>query len=340
MKKKPVVGVIGATGLVGSEVITLLEERKFPLQTLKLFASSDSAGEIYSFLGEEIEIVNVEKNSFHDIDIAIFTTTPDITDLYLKNALHAGSYCVINSSYFKDNYLKKKKDPLSLIIPDINISDITSANKVYASPCCSVVILAPLLHRINAMKKIKRVTIASYQAVSSAGKNALDELWSQGLAIYNQKDFENEAFQHQIAFNCIPQIDVMMDNGDTREEYRIMHETKEILNIPKLQIHATAVRVPVFHCHSFAINIETDEKVIIDDIYKALDDTKLFSIYTSDAEYPMPLNVVGSDLIHVGRVRLDDSVKHGVALWVVADNVRKGSALNAVEIAEALASIL
>jgi aspartate-semialdehyde dehydrogenase len=178
--------------------------------------------------------------------------------------------------------------------------------------------------------------VSTYQSVSGAGKSALDELWSQTLAVFNQKEFVQEAFQHQIAFNCIPQIDVMMDDGFTKEEYKIINESKKILSLPELRITATAVRVPVFYSHAESVFVETESEVTPAQLLSKCSESKEFSVYSISDEYPLQIDAAGSDEIHLGRVRKDPSVPHGLSFWIVADNVRKGAALNAVQIVEHL----
>jgi len=183
---------------------------------------------------------------------------------------------------------------------------------------------------------LRHVVVSTYQSVSGAGKAALDELWGQTLAVFNQQEFEQEAFQHQIAFNCIPQIDVFLENGFTKEEFKIINESRKILGIPNLRITATAVRVPVFYSHAESVFIETDRPFDILDIVKKLSSAQGISVRAAHDEYPMQFEAAGSDEIHVGRIRRDESVENGLSLWIVADNVRKGAALNAIQIAEKL----
>jgi aspartate-semialdehyde dehydrogenase len=215
---------------------------------------------------------------------------------------------------------------------------VTDKDRVIANPNCSTIQLVPVLQAIHEVAGLKHVVVSTYQSVSGAGKGALDELWGQTIAICNQQEMPQEAFQHQIAFNCIPQIDVILENGFTKEEYKIMNESRKILGIPDLRITATAVRVPVFYGHAESVHIETERAVDVESIQRKLGQVPGVVVHESHEEYPMQIDVAGTDDIHVGRIRIDPSVPHGVSLWIVADNVRKGAALNAVQILERLVS--
>jgi aspartate-semialdehyde dehydrogenase len=215
---------------------------------------------------------------------------------------------------------------------------VSDKDSIIANPNCSTIQLVPVLQAIHRVAGLKHVVVSTYQSVSGAGKDALDELWGQTIAICNQQEMPQEAFQHQIAFNCIPQIDVMLDNGFTKEEYKIINESKKILRLPELRITATAVRVPVFYGHAESVHVETERPVTVADIQAELRKTPGVVVHEASDEYPMQIDVAGTDDIHVGRLRVDPSVPHGVSLWIVADNVRKGAALNAVQILEKLVS--
>ena len=333
MDKLPNISIIGATGIVGAEIVSLMEERKFPLKELSLYASADSAGEVYSYNGQEVVIQNLTYDSFKNTDICIFATSPDITDKYLQVALKENCKCIVNSSYFSKN---DEKSPI--IVTEVNLSELSAKNNIFVSPSCSVVLLAPILSLLDKSLGLSRVIVSTYTSVSSGGKSALDELWSQGIAVYNQKSLEIEAFQHQIAFNCIPQIDVMMDDGNTREEYRICNEMKKVLALPELKISITAVRVPIFHGHCMSINVEVKNKFSLPDVVELLNNKSYIKVFPLNADYPMPIDVVGSDQIQIGRIRKDPSNSKAINMWLVGDNIRKGVALNTVQIAESLVS--
>jgi aspartate-semialdehyde dehydrogenase len=229
-------------------------------------------------------------------------------------------------------------DPkVPLIIPEVNFTAFKKGeHRIIANPNCSTIQLVPVLKALEELAGLKHVVVSTYQSVSGAGKDALDELWGQTLAIFNQQEVQHEAFQHQIAFNCIPQIDIFLDDGFTKEEHKIINESRKILGLPNLRITATAVRVPVFYSHAESVFVETEREVTAGQLVQKLAVSEGIEVYPSNEEYPMQLETSGSDAIHVGRIRRDHSVPHGVSLWVVADNVRKGAAVNAVQIAERL----
>jgi aspartate-semialdehyde dehydrogenase len=329
-KESPVIAIAGATGLVGNEMLVVLEERKVPCSKLKLFASKDSVGEVYKFHDQEVAVEELTEAGFEGVDIALFATSADLSAKFVPAAVKAGAIVIDNSSHFR-------MDPtVPLVVPEVNLHEITEATKIIANPNCSTIQLVPVLQAIHRIAGLKRVVVSTYQSVSGAGKSALDELWAQSLAIFNQQEIPQEAFQHQIAFNCIPQIDVLLDDGFTKEEYKIMNESRKILGIPDLRITATAVRVPVFYSHAESVNVETEREITPETFVKELQGAQGVVARGASEEYPMQIDIAGADDIHVGRIRRDESVPHGLSLWIVADNVRKGAALNAVQIAEAL----
>jgi aspartate-semialdehyde dehydrogenase len=225
---------------------------------------------------------------------------------------------------------------IPLVVPEVNISSVTPDTKIIANPNCSTIQLVPVLQVIHELAGLKHVVVSTYQSVSGAGKNALDELWGQTIAICNQQQMPQEAFQHQIAFNCIPQIDVILDDGFTKEEYKIINESRKILGQPDLRITATAVRVPVFFGHAESVFVETERELSPQAAIKAMAQKAGVVVHAAMDEYPMQIDIAGQDEIHVGRIRRDTSVTNGLSFWVVADNVRKGAALNAVQILEKL----
>jgi aspartate-semialdehyde dehydrogenase len=329
-KESPVIAIAGATGLVGNEMLVVLEERKVPCAKLKLFASKDSVGEVYKFHDQEVAVEELTEAGFEGVDIALFATSADLSAKFVPAAVKAGATVIDNSSNFR-------MDPaVPLVVPEVNLHAVTESTKVIANPNCSTIQLVPVLQAIHELAGLKRVVVSTYQSVSGAGKTALDELWAQSLAIFNQQEMPQEAFQHQIAFNCIPQIDVLLDDGFTKEEYKIINESRKILELPDLRITATAVRVPVFYSHAESVFVETEREITPESFVKALHGKPGIVVHSASEEYPMQIDIAGADDIHVGRIRRDESVPHGLALWVVADNVRKGAALNAVQIAEAL----
>ncbi|MCO6432341.1 MAG: aspartate-semialdehyde dehydrogenase [Deltaproteobacteria bacterium] len=330
MRKQPVIAIAGATGLVGNEMLAVLEQLDVPCQELRLFASDQSAGEVYSFRDHEVSVEVLSESSFEGVDIALFATSASLSEKFVPLAAQAGAVAIDNSSHFR------MKPEVPLVVPEVNADILSAEDKIIANPNCSTIQLVPVLNVIHRHAGLRRVVVSTYQSVSGAGKSALDELWAQTLAIFNQKDVPIEAFQHQIAFNCIPQIDVILDNGYTKEEFKIINESRKILRLPELKITATAVRVPVFHSHAESVNVETERELTPGQLAELLASEQGIEVYPNFLEYPMQLKVASTDNIHVGRIRKDDSVDHGLDMWVVADNVRKGAALNAVQIAQYL----
>jgi aspartate-semialdehyde dehydrogenase len=332
LSSPPTIAIVGATGLVGNEMLVVLEERKLAVGKLKLLASKDSAGEVYKFRDDEIAVEELTEESFAGVDLALFATSADVAALFVPKALAAGAVVIDNSSW-------SRLDPeVPLVVPEVNLSAITLDTQLIANPNCSTIQLAPVLHALHGLAGLEHVVVSTYQSVSGAGKDALDELWAQSLAIFNQQEMPQEVFQHQIAFNCIPQIDLLLENGFTREEMKIVEESRKILGLPSLRITATAVRVPVFYGHAESVFVECSRDLSVQSVVEALSKVPGVVVHPSGDEYPMQIEVAGTDDIHVGRIRKDPSVKSGVSLWLVADNVRKGAALNAIQIAEQLVS--
>ena len=330
MKKEPVICIAGATGLVGNEMLVVLEQLKIPAQEVRLLASENSAGEVYRFHDEELEVQTLTAESFQDVDIALFATSGELSAKFGPCAVEAGAVAIDNSSHFR-------MDPnVPLVVPEVNFSAVTDKTRIIANPNCSTIQLVPVLQAIHEVAGLEHVVVSTYQSVSGAGKHALDELWEQTMAVFNQKEVPMEAFQHQIAFNCIPQIDVMLDNGYTKEEFKIINESRKILGQPNLRITATAVRIPVLYAHSESVFVETSREATLEQVVSALQKVDGMRVYDNSQDYPMPLDVGGTDEIHVGRLRKDESVKNGFSMWIVADNVRKGAALNAVQIVQRL----
>jgi aspartate-semialdehyde dehydrogenase len=329
-KKDPVIAIAGATGLVGSEMLVIAEERRVPCSEIRLLASKDSVGEVYRFKDKEVEVAELTAGSFEGVDYALFGTSAELSSKFVPIAVEAGAVAIDNSSFYRMH------DGVPLVVPEVNLHHVTADTKIIANPNCSTIQLVPVLHVIHELAGLKHVVVSTYQSVSGAGKIALDELWSQTIAICNQQELPMEAFQHQIAFNCIPQIDVILEDGFTKEEYKIINESRKILGMSGLRITATAVRVPVFFGHAESVFVETERPVEPDAVVKALSERVGIVVHAALDEYPMQIDIAGQDDIHVGRVRRDPSVEHGLSLWVVADNVRKGAALNAVQIMEKL----
>jgi aspartate-semialdehyde dehydrogenase len=324
----PTIAIVGATGLVGNEMLVVLEELKLPVGKVRLLASLDSVGEVYRFGAEELVVEELTADSLRGVDLALFATSAELSSRWVPIAIEHGAVCIDNSSFYRN-------DPkIPLIVPEVNAGSLGVHDRLIANPNCSAMQLVPVLKSLHEFAGLKRVVVSTYQSVSGAGKAAIDELWGQHLAILNQREVVNEVFPHQIAFNLIPQIDSVQDDGYTKEEQKIMTETRKILGLPELSITATAVRVPTLHTHAESVNVELSRPFELAELTANLAKMSGVEVWADPGEYPMPLQAVSTNPIHVGRIRRDHSVPNGVNLWIVADNLRKGAALNAVQIAE------
>lgn len=330
MRTEPIIAVVGATGVVGMEMLRILEERRISHSELRLLASESSAGELYSFNGEELEVEALSEDSFDGVDVALFALGSDLAEQYVPLALEAGAAVIDNSSHFR------MRPDVPLIVPEVNGGSLTLEQKLIANPNCTTAQLVPVLKVIHDNAGLKRVVVSTYQAVSGAGKAALDELWEQTRAVFTQQEVPQEAFPQPIAFNCIPQIDTILENGYSKEEFKVIHESRKILDLPELPITVTAVRVPVFHSHAESVNIETNEPLTPEQLIALLEEAEGIEVSPDSSTYPVQLEAATKDPIFVGRVRADESVPNGLNLWIVADNLRKGAALNAVQILERL----
>lgn len=330
---KPNIAIAGATGVVGQEMIAVLSERKFPVGEVRLLASEESAGEIYKVLDQEVVVEELTETSFEGIDIALFATSSALSKEFVPMAEKSGAVSIDNSSHFR------MVEGIPLVVPEVNAHVLTKEHKIIANPNCSTIQLVPVLDVLRKEAALKRVIVSTYQSVSGAGKAALEELWNQTRSIFTQSDIETNAFQHQIAFNCIPQIDLFSEDGYTLEERKLMGESRKILDAPSLAVSATAVRVPVFHSHAESVNVEFESDLTPERAKELLENAAGISVCHADSDYPMQLTSAGKDEISVGRIRKDPSIPFGLNLWIVADNIRKGAALNAVQIAEHLLSL-
>ena len=329
------IAVAGATGAVGNQMLTCLEERNFPIKTIKLLASRRSAGRKLRFRGDQIAVEELTENSFKGIDIALFSAGGTASTDFAPFAAKNGCVVVDNSSAWR-------MDPkVPLVVPEVNSHAIAGyTNKgIIANPNCSTIQMVVPLNPIHKKYKIKRVVVSTYQAVSGTGKKAIDELFDQTRSMINFIDYEKKVYPHRIAFNCIPHIDVFMDNGYTNEEIKMVNETRKILEDDNIGITATAVRVPVYFGHSEAVNIETEKDILADEVRTLLENEPGIKVVDNPGKniYPLAIDAAGQDLTLVGRIRDDESVKNGINIWIVADNIRKGAATNAVQIAEILA---
>lgn len=332
------VAVIGATGAVGQEMISTLEERKFPVEKLFLFASEKSAGQSLPFHGKSVAIrtLNTETlNDFKSIQIALMSAGERVSREFAPKIARLGAVCIDNSPAWRND-----KD-VPLVVPEINYQDLHlfSRKRIVANPNCSTIQLVQVLKPIDDEFQIKRVVVSTYQAVAGKGNGGIRELAEQTTSILNQRKLVIQEFPHQIAFNCIPHIGDFLENGYTAEEMKMVRETQKIMNSESIRISATCVRVPVFYGHSEAVNIETERPASVVEIRKLLSRQKGIKVVDHPAKnlYPLNIEAAGKDETFVGRIRKDLSLKNGIDLWIVSDSLRKGAALNAVQIAEALA---
>lgn len=330
------VAVAGATGAVGNQMIACLEERNFPIKSLKLLASSRSAGRKLKYKGQELAVEELTESSFKGVDIALFSAGGGTSEKFAPLAAKDGCVVVDNSSAWR-------MDPeVPLVVPEVNPHAIAQykIKGIIANPNCSTIQMVVPLHPLHQKYGIKRIVVSTYQSVSGTGKKAVDELDSQVRAILNFKECEKKVYPHTIAFNCLPHIDAFLENGYTKEEMKMVHETRKILEDDTIGITATTVRVPVFFGHSESINIETKKKISADEVKALLADAPGVKVVDDPTNnvYPMAIDAAGQDLTLVGRIRNDESIPNGINMWVVADNIRKGAATNTVQIAELLAS--
>jgi aspartate-semialdehyde dehydrogenase len=326
------VAVVGATGAAGQTTLRILEERKFPVRELRAFASERSVGKTVSFRGEAIRVERVEPAAFRGVEIAICAAGTAQSREYAPMIAKAGAVVVDKSNAWR-------MDPkVPLVVPEINPQAVRGHAGIIASPNCTTIVTVMPLKPLHDAARIRRVVATSYQSVSGAGVNGIEELRQQTLAWARGEAMVPRHFPHRIAFNLIPAIDTFHADGYTGEEWKLVNETRKILEIPDLLIAPTTVRVPVFTCHSVAVNVETDEKVTADRARELFARFPGLKVWDEPAEqrYPMPVDVEGQDECWVGRVREDLSHPRGLSFWVVGDQLRKGAATNAVQIAELL----
>ncbi len=336
-KDKYNVAVFGATGAVGTEMMSILQDRGFPVNEFRAIASERSSGKKLEFAGREVTVQAIGEDSFEGIDIAIFSAGGDRSVEWAPVAVKSGAVVIDNSNAWR-------MDPdVPLVVPEVNPEDIVGYTKkgIIANPNCSTIQMVVVLKPIHDKARIKRVVVSTYQAVSGSGKNAMDELRDQTVALLSFKDPETNVYPHQIAFNCLPHIDVFLENGYTKEEMKMARETVKILGDDSVRVTATTVRVPVFNCHAESLNIETRMKLSANEVRAILSEAPGVTVFDAPAKnvYPLQSMASGKDDTYVGRIREDESIESGINMWVVADNLRKGAALNAVQIAEKLIEI-
>lgn len=330
--KKYNVAILGATGAVGQEMLKVLGERNFPYNELKLLASERSAGTEVEFQGKTYMIEEATENSFENIQVVLCAAENDISEALSPAAVKAGAVVVDNSSAFR------LFDDVPLVVPEVNGEDVKKHKGIIANPNCSTIIALTALNELNKYSKINRMIVSTYQAVSGAGVNGIKELDQQIKDISEGKTAEIKTFQHQIAYNLIPQIGGFDDMGYSSEEMKLQNEGRKIFHNPDLKVNCTCVRVPVYRSHSESITIETEKEITVEkakELLSKADGIKLVDDL-DNKKYPMPLDTTNQDLIFVGRIRKDISADNSLVLWCCGDQVRKGAATNAVQIAEVL----
>lgn len=324
--KKIKLAIVGATGLVGRAIIDVIQERNISVEKCKLFCSERSAGQVINVFGKDIVTEELKEDSFDEgFDYAIFSAGGDVSRKYAPIAASKGCIVVDNSSAFR------MEEDVPLVVPEVNFEDAKNNKGIIANPNCSTIQAMLPLKALDDKYGIKRVVYSTYQAVSGAGKKAVDDLYNDGTTPLKK-------FPHPIVNNCLPHIDVFGDNGYSKEEMKMINETRKILHKPNLKVTATTVRVPVLNSHSESINIELENDFDINELRDTLRNMENVIVVDnpSNNEYPLAKNASGHDEVFVGRIRRDESVDYGVNIWVVADNIRKGAATNAVQIVERL----
>ncbi len=334
MKSEYHVAVAGATGAVGNEMLQILEEQEFPVASLKLLASSRSAGKTLDFRGESLHVEELRDDSFEGVDIALFSAGAAASRQFAPAAAESGCVVIDNSSGWR-------MDPeVPLVVPEVNPHAVADYRRkgIIANPNCSTIQMVVVLKPIYDAAGIERVVVSTYQAVSGTGKNAMEELTEQTRNLLTFQEVTPEVYPHRIAFNCFPHIGSFLENGYTDEEMKMVHETHKIMEDPNIRVSATTVRIPVFYGHSEAVNIQTERKLSAKEARVLLFQAPGVRVMDNPDEriYPMPSEAAGINDTLVGRIREDISIENGLDLWIVADNIRKGAALNTVQIAELL----
>ncbi len=324
------VAIVGATGMVGQEFIKVLEQRNFPTESIKLLASDRSAGKKLFFSHEEVVVEETTPESFRDVDIALFSAGGEVSRYFSPIAAQSGVVVIDNSSAFR------MEPKVRLVVPEINPEDIKKHKGIIANPNCSTIQMVVAIYPLHKVIPIRRIVVTTFQSVSGTGMAAVDELTLQSKQILDGQAVVPHVYSHQIAFNILPEIDVFLDNAYTKEEWKMVEETKKIMHASDIAISATCVRVPVFIGHSEAVSVEFSEAMSPDEARRILAQApgvKLLDDPTISL-YPQPWSAAGADEVFVGRIRRDSSSDKGLVMWVVSDNIRKGAALNAVQIAE------
>ncbi|MDR2850432.1 MAG: aspartate-semialdehyde dehydrogenase [Desulfovibrio sp.] len=332
MTKPLTVAVVGATGAVGREMIRTLFDRKFPATDVRAFASARSAGSTLPYGDKKLPVEELKEDSFTDIQLALFSAGGAASQIFAPHAVRAGCVVVDNSAAWRMD------ERCPLVVPEVNPDHLDRHKGIIANPNCSTIQMVVVLKPLHDNATIRRVVVSTYQAVSGAGQKGVDELERQTRSLFNARDTENKVYPHRIAFNILPQIDIFLENEYTKEEMKMTNETVKILDDPAVKVTATCVRVPVFYGHAESVNVETAKKISAAQARALLSQAPGITVYDNPRElmYPMPLLAAGEDMTFVGRIREDESHETALNMWIVADNLRKGAALNAVQIAEAL----
>lgn len=326
------IAIVGASGAVGQEFLRVLDEQNFPIDELLLFGSIRSAGRTYNFRGKDIVVKELKHNDdFKGVDIAFTSAGAGTSREYASTITKYGAIMIDNSSAFRMD------EDVPLVVPEVNGDDaFNTPRNIIANPNCTTIQMVVALKPLNDISPIKRVHVATYQAASGAGAAAMDELMEQHAQLVRGEEPTIEKFAYQLAYNVIPQIDVFTDNGYTKEEMKMYNETKKIMHAPSLDVSATCVRVPVMRAHSESIWIETEQPISIEQAREALSNAEGVVVLDDPAQkkYPMPLDIANQDPVYVGRLRKDLTCANGLSFWVVGDQIKKGAALNAVQIAQ------
>jgi len=332
MSKQYRVGIMGATGAVGSIMLQILEERNFPVAELRPLASVRSVGKTVTYKGENVPVQEMTAGSFKGLDIVLASAGASVSKQFVQNVKESGAVMIDNTSAFR------MEPDVPLVVPEVNPEDIFTHQGVIANPNCSTIIMLVPLKPLHDAAKIKRIVVSTYQAVSGTGAKAIAELEQQTRQWVAGEKITHEVYPYQIAFNVLPHIDVFLDNAYTKEEMKMANETRKMFHDSEIRVSATTVRVPVFTSHSEAIHIETEKKLTADEARALMAKAPGVKVLDDPANklYPMPLQTSGQDLVWVGRVREDVSHDRGLAMWVAGDQLRKGAATNAVQIAEIL----
>ena len=332
MSKKLTVAVVGATGAVGREMLKTLHDRQFPATEVRAFASARSAGTKVPFGDDELVVQELKEDVFEGIDIAIFSAGGSTSEKFAPHAAHAGCVVVDNSSQWRMD------DRCPLVVPEVNPEHLEGHQGIIANPNCSTIQMLVALKPIHDAVGIKRIVVSTYQAVSGTGQKGLEELERQTRDLFNMREPENKVYPYRIAFNVLPHIDVFLENDYTKEEMKMVNETKKIMEDYEMRITATTIRVPVYRSHSESVNIELEKEVDLGAMREAL--AKFPGVTVQDdpskQEYPMPLYTSEKDDVYVGRLRRDESCEKSYNMWVVGDQIRKGAALNTLQIAETM----